>query len=84
VNITFTFNSKEYAGDLSRVQGAGDTAVYYLMIDRYYRGRLRLSGFDNRRVFDGEFADLAKGFEVCLNLIDWIKSENRSKLSSDI
>jgi len=27
MNITFTFNGKEYTGDLSKVQGAGDTSV---------------------------------------------------------
>jgi len=40
MNITFTFNGKEYTGDLSKVQGAGDCSVYHLMIDNYYKGRL--------------------------------------------
>ena len=75
MNITFTFEGKEYAADLFQVQGAGDTSVYHLMIDDYYRGRLRLSAFDNRWVFDGEFADLAEGFGEFVQLLYWIKLE---------
>jgi hypothetical protein len=75
MTLTFTHNNNEYTGELSQVQDAGDTAVYYLMIDNYYRGRLRLSAFDNRWIFDGEFADLAEGFGAWLTFIDWIKPE---------
>ena len=45
------------------------------MIDNYYKGRLRLSAFDNRWFFDGEFADLAEDFGLFLELTNWIKSE---------
>jgi len=75
VNITFTYNGEQYNGDLSQVQGAGDTGVYHLMINKYYKKRLRLSAFDNRWVFDGEFADLAEGFAMWLDATNWIKSE---------
>jgi len=75
MEITFTHNSKQYTGDLSRVQGAGETGVYHLMINNYYRGRLRLSAFDNRWVFDGEFAPLAEAFGAFLHLLDWITCE---------
>jgi hypothetical protein len=75
VPITFTHIGKEYTGELSKVQGAGSTAVYHLMIDHYYKGRLRLSAFDNRWVFDGEFGQLAEGFGELLHLAHWIKHE---------
>jgi hypothetical protein len=75
VTITFTFKGKEYTGELSQVQGAGSSAMYHLMIDNYYQGCLRISLFDNRWVFDGEFADLAEGFGELLHLVNWIKSE---------
>jgi hypothetical protein len=73
--IIFTHNGAQYTGKLSQVQGAGDTGVYHLMIDNYYRGRLRLSAFDNKWVFDGEFAQLAEGFGALLHLVHWIRSE---------
>jgi hypothetical protein len=75
VNITFTFKGKEYAGELSQVQGAGSSVLYHLMIKNYYHGCLRISLFNNRWVFDGEFADLAEGFGSFLELLPWIKSE---------
>ena len=75
MDITFTYNGKEYTGEISRVQGAGDTAVYHLMIDNYYKGRLRLSAFDNSWVFDGEFTNLAEGLSIWLETIGWIKCE---------
>jgi hypothetical protein len=33
MNLIFTYRGKEYKGDLSIVQGAGDTGVYHLTID---------------------------------------------------
>ena len=36
-----------------------------------------LSAYDNRLVFDGEFADLAEGFGMWLQIFKWIKSELR-------
>jgi hypothetical protein len=73
--ITFTYNGKWYTGVFSRVQGAGDTGMYHLMINKYYKGCLRVSLFDNRWIFDGEFAQLAEGFGELLHLVDWIKYE---------
>jgi hypothetical protein len=73
--ITFTHAGEEYVGELSQVQGAGSSAVYHLMIKNYYQGCLRISSFDSRWVFDGEFADLAEGFGELLRLVNWIKSE---------
>jgi hypothetical protein len=75
MQIMFTYNCKEFTGELSQVQGAGNTSVYHLMIDQYYKGRLRLSAYDNRWVFDGEFSELADGFGLLLQLIHWIKQE---------
>jgi hypothetical protein len=46
IQITFTHAGKKYSSELSQVQGAGETSVYHLMIDDYYKGRLRLSVFD--------------------------------------
>jgi hypothetical protein len=75
VPITFTHAGKEYSGDLSQVQGAGSTAVHHLTINNYFRGRLRVSAFDDRWVFDGEFTDLAEAFAAWLLFIQWIKQE---------
>jgi hypothetical protein len=58
--IRFTHNGKEYIGELQKVQGAGETAVYHLIIDKYYKGRLRFSSSENKWVFDGEFAEVAE------------------------
>ena len=71
----FTYRNSEFKGELSIVQGAGNTGLYHLMIDQYYKGRLRVSAFDDSLVFDGEFADLAEGFGDFLHLLKWIKSE---------
>jgi hypothetical protein len=73
--ITFTYKGKQYSGELSQVQGAGSSAVCHLMINNYYHGCLRISLFNNRWVFDGEFAELAEGFGELLHLVNWIKSE---------
>lgn len=62
VPVTFTHNGKQYSGTLTQVQGAGQTGVWHLMIGNYYKGRLRVSAFDNKWVFDGEFAELADEF----------------------
>ena len=75
VPITFTHAGKEYSGDLSQVQGAGSTAVHHLTINNYFKGRLRVSAFDGRWVFDGEFDDLAEAFAAWLLFIEWIKQE---------
>ena len=75
VPIEFEFGGNSYIGELSQVRGAGSTAVYHLMIDQFYRGRLRLSAFDNSWVFDGEFADMAEAFGVWLSVVNWAKNE---------
>jgi hypothetical protein len=62
MHIRFTHNGKEYIGDLQRVSGAGQSGVYHLAIDKYYKGRLRFSTFTNKWEFDGEFSDLAERF----------------------
>lgn len=62
IPIQFCHGGKEYYGLFSRVQGAGATSVYHLTINQYYKGRLRLSAFNNRWVFDGEFAHKAEWF----------------------
>jgi hypothetical protein len=62
MRISFVYNGRQVIAELDQVQGAGATGVYHLMIDNYYRGRLRFSTFENRWVFDGEFAELAERF----------------------
>lgn len=73
IPITFRYQGSEYSGELSQVQGAGSTSVYHLLIDIYYKGRLRISAFNNHWIFGGEFADLAEGFGGWTELINWIK-----------
>ena len=75
MNVIFTYKGKQYEGEFLRVQGGGDTGIYHLMIDKYYRGCLRLSAFNNQWVFDGEFADLADGYGTFLQMLSWIKTE---------
>ena len=74
IHVIFTSKGREYIGELNNVQGAGGSSVYHLLIDKYYRGRLRISA-DNRWIFDGEFADLAEGFGTLLQLLFWIRQE---------
>lgn len=62
IPVQFKHNDKQHFGLFSQVQGGGGTAVYHLIIDRYYRGRLRLSAYDNKWVFDGESTDKAEWF----------------------
>jgi hypothetical protein len=73
--ITFTFDGKEYAGELSQVQSAGSSATYHLMIKNYYHGCLRISLFNYLWVFDGKLAELVEGFGELLHLVNWIKCE---------
>lgn len=49
--ITFEFNGKNYAGFFSKVSGAGSTATFHLMVERFYWGRLRFSDFNNSWCF---------------------------------
>jgi hypothetical protein len=60
MHITFTHNGKEYSGELSKVQGAGATGVYHLIINKVFKGRLRFSTYSKEWVFDGEFSEHAK------------------------
>jgi hypothetical protein len=62
IPVTFEHNGKQYSGVLSQVQGAGETGVYHLTVNKYYKGRLRFSSFTNSWVFDGEFEELAEKF----------------------
>ena len=50
IPITFTHEGKEYSGTLDKVQGAGASQVFHLMIDKYYKGRLRR--YNDKWVFD--------------------------------
>jgi hypothetical protein len=50
IPITFEHEGKEYTGSFDEVQGAGTSKVWYLMIDNYYKGRLRMT--DRGWVFD--------------------------------
>ena len=75
MNITFTFQERIYDATMSRVQGAGDSSVYYLYINQYYSGRLRISAFDDQWIFDGMFADLAEALGIFLEYIGWVRSQ---------
>ncbi len=59
IPLTFEFQGLSYSGYFHRVQGAGNTAVFYLNIDHYYYGRLR---YTNEWVFDTN--KLSKGWEI--------------------
>ena len=59
-HIIFTHLGKEYAGYFNPVFGSGGN-VWYLMVDNYYLGRLRLN--DQGWFFDGkQFTELAEYF----------------------
>jgi hypothetical protein len=49
IPVTFQFSGKQYSGSLDQVSGSGDVAIFHLMVDRYYWGRLR---FTDQWVFD--------------------------------
>jgi hypothetical protein len=38
MDVSFTWNGKEYNGELRRVSGAGN--MYHLMVKNYYQGQL--------------------------------------------
>ena len=76
IPIIFTNKGREFCGELTKVQGAGASSVYHLMIGKYYKGRLRVSAFDERWVFDGCFESLGEGFGSFLLLLAWITDEN--------
>lgn len=60
IPIQFEHNGKQYSGSFDPVFGAGGN-TWYLMINQYYYGRLRLN--DRGWVFDGDkFKDLAEYF----------------------
>jgi hypothetical protein len=41
IPVTFDFEGKTYRGTLTEVLGSGATAMWHLMVDKYYWGRLR-------------------------------------------
>lgn len=53
IDITFEFEGKKYSGSLHQVSGAGSSAMFHLMINKYYWGRLRFSDFTGDWVFEG-------------------------------
>jgi hypothetical protein len=59
IPITFTHNGVTYTGTLDPVFGAGAN-TWHIMINSYYRGRLRLVEGD--WFCDGDFSDLAEYF----------------------
>jgi hypothetical protein len=75
IPITFTYRGKEYCGEPGQVQGTGTSAVYHLMINKYYQGCLRISLHNNRWVFDGKFSDMAEAFGAFLGLTNWLRTE---------
>lgn len=44
IPITFTSEGNTHTGTFNKIAGAGSTAVFHLMIDNYYCGRLRMAG----------------------------------------
>ena len=58
---------KQYSGEFMHVMGAGDTQVWHLMIDNYYKARLR---YTDKWIFDSntmpEIADLLGEY-----VVDW-------------
>lgn len=52
IPIAFEFKGKKYSGHFSKVSGSGSTATFYLTVDKFYWGRLRLSDFNNTWCFD--------------------------------
>jgi hypothetical protein len=63
IPIKFEHEGKQFSGSLDPVCGAGGN-TWYLMINKYYYGRLRMS--DRGWVFDGDFKDLAQYFGECV------------------
>ena len=60
ITIRFEHGGKEYSASLDPVCGAGGN-TWYLMINKYYYGRLRYS--ERGWVFDGDqFKELAEFF----------------------
>lgn len=60
IPITFEFEGKTYSGFFQSVMGAGSSAMFHLMIDNFYFGRLRFSDFTNDWVFDGNKPGMEK------------------------
>ena len=70
VPVTFEFKGEAYSGCLSQVIGAGSTAMFYLMIDRFYYGRLRHSDFQGAWVFDTNKGSM--GWEILAEYFGYI------------
>lgn len=67
IPIKFEHQGKLYSGSLDPVFGAGGN-TWYLMINKYYYGRLRRN--DRGWFFDGDFKDLADYFGECVMKAD--------------
>lgn len=56
VKVRFKFRGVEYNGRLTKVNGAGETSVYHLMVlqddGQYYWGKLRFDMNTKKWVFD--------------------------------
>lgn len=64
IPVTFNHKAKDYSGHFTQIQGAGNSAVYHLMVDSYYKGRLRYSEFTKGWMFDSNsMPEMAGYFE---------------------
>lgn len=59
IPIAFDFKGKTYRATFEAVHGSGGN-TWHIMINKYYRGRLRLN--DNGWFVDGEFKEMADYF----------------------
>ncbi|RYE36336.1 MAG: hypothetical protein EOP48_29685 [Sphingobacteriales bacterium] len=66
VPLYFTHESGVTFGEFIQVSGAGSTEVFFLMVDDYYKGRLR---FSNKWIFDGAYETLAEDFGLFLTFL---------------
>ena len=60
--VSFEYQGKKYIGILSKVSGAGTSAVWHLMVDNYYWGAL---SYTTKWVFNSpknDMQDLAELF----------------------
>jgi hypothetical protein len=66
MNVKFTWNNKEYNGELRPVSGAG--TMYHLMVKNYYQGQLVKTdkGWQFSTQKQGYIPDLADYFGQCI------------------
>ena len=43
IPISFDYQGKKYSGHFHPVSGSGYTAVYHLIVNKYYKGEIRYS-----------------------------------------